>query len=86
MLNISNLTKRQIFEPLVNDKGQLVPMVQQTKAVCCEPQEALADAGYSSQSEVQALEESGVETFVAVERQTHGRSLASILGEAEPPP
>ena len=69
-----------------NDKGQLVPMVHQAKANGFEPQEALADTGYYSQTEVQALEENGIEAFVAVERQTHGRSLASILGEEEPRP
>lgn len=69
-----------------NDKGQLVPMVEKAKQNGFEPQEALADTGYYSQSEVETLEESGVDAFVAVERQTHGRSLASILGEEEPPP
>lgn len=68
-----------------NDKGQLVPMVERSKANGFEPQEALADTGYYSQSEVQTLEDGGVEAFVAVERQTHGRSLASILGEEELP-
>ena len=69
-----------------NDKGQLVSMVEKAKANGFEPQEALADTGYYSQSEVETLEESGVEAYVAVERQAHGRSLASILGEEEPAP
>jgi len=69
-----------------NDKGQLVPMVEKAKQNGFEPREALADTGYYSQSEIETLEENGVEAFVAVERQTHGRSLASILGEEEPPP
>jgi hypothetical protein len=36
--------------------------------------EGPVDAGYYSESEAQAPEEHGVEAFVAVERQTHGRS------------
>ena len=66
-----------------NDKGQLVSMVEKTAATGFETKEALADTGYYSQSEVEALEDKGIEAFVAVERQAHGRSLASILGEEE---
>ncbi len=68
-----------------NDKGQLVPMVEKVRSNGFEPQEALADTGYYSESEVEALEKSGVEAFVAVGRHPHGRTLALILGEEGQP-
>jgi hypothetical protein len=66
--------------------GQLVPMVEKTETNGFEPREALIDTGYYFQSEVNTPEEAGLEAFVAVERQAHARSLASIFGEEEHPP
>ena len=75
-----------VIEDREKEKADQERQRRKAKANGFEPQEALADTGYYSQSEVETLESNGVEAFVAVERQTHGRSLASILGEEEPPP
>lgn len=43
-------------------------MARRTKTNGFDPKEALADPGYYCQSEVQTLEDSGVEAFLALER------------------
>jgi transposase len=58
-----------------NDKQQLQPMVEQVLANVGEPDGVIADSGYFSAANVQALEqrdERPIEAHIAVERDRHG--------------
>jgi IS5 family transposase len=56
-----------------NDHDELVELVDQTiENVGEAPQQVSADAGYSSESNLEALEQRGIEGYVASGRQKHG--------------
>ena len=66
-----------------NDVRQLVPMVDQTRVnldavgVTDEIKAALGDAGYYSETNATALEQQGIEAYLATERLKHNEKVAS---------
>lgn len=67
------------------DVQQLVPVVTAiTTALRRKPQSVLADAGYWSESNVQALEAKGIEPFIATGRRQHG-APAPVAPRGRPP-
>ncbi len=59
------------------DAGQLTPMVDAVKAnVGRSPDQLSADAGYCSEANLEAMDERGLDTFIATGRQKHGRPAA----------
>lgn len=55
------------------DNRQLIPLLQQIKAnVDCDPEQVSADAGYCSEENLEYLETSTVDGYVATGRQRHG--------------
>ena len=71
-----------------NDKRQLAPTVADVSPVVGQVDNALADTGYFSEAAVLAVEsgDSGTTAFVAMKRQSHGRSVAQLEVRADPPP
>ncbi len=71
-----------------NDKRQLVPTLADVSPVVGQVDNALADTGYFSEAAVLAVEsgDSGTTAFVAMKRQSHGRSVAQLEVRADPPP
>jgi len=71
-----------------NDKRQLVPTVADVSPVVGQVDNTLADTGYFSEAAVLAVEsgDSGTTAFVAMKRQSHGRSVAQLEVRADPPP
>jgi len=66
-----------------NDKEQLEPMVEAMVANTGESPDALtADAGYYSETNVQALDAKGIDGYIAVGRIKHGEAPAPV---ADPP-
>ena len=58
-----------------NDKKQLVPLLTQSTAICGQPSAAAsADSGYCSEAAVTAAALSGIDLYVAVDRQQHGQA------------
>jgi hypothetical protein len=58
-----------------NDKQQLVPLLGQTTANCGQPPAAAsADSGYCSEAALRADALTGIDLYVAVERQQHGKA------------
>jgi hypothetical protein len=67
-----------------SDVQQLVPLLEQVEATTGKrPDKALADAGYRSESNLQALEDQGIEGFVAFGRERDGtpKPTDPTLGE-----
>ncbi len=65
--------------PEANDKQQLVPMLSQARENCgASPGAASGDAGYFSEAAVTAAALTGIDLYVAPDRQQHG--------DAPPPP
>lgn len=59
-----------------NDKGLLTPMVEMTRQLGGRtPDTVLADAGYFSQMELQALEDKGINVLVPPDKMRHGQKL-----------
>ena len=76
-----------------NDKQELAPNVQAISPVVMEEVQAvLADSGFYSEAAVQSVEEkrdgtpSGLTVYAAVDKQTHHKSVADLLPQAEPAP
>jgi transposase len=67
-----------------NDKRELLPNLERTQANAFTVENVLADTGYYSEGATLAAEAEGVEAYIAVGKQSHGRSLESILGEDQP--
>jgi hypothetical protein len=62
----------------VNDKRQLVPMVEAVVAQAGEgPREVLADSGYCSETNVEYLQDQAIDAYIAPDRLKH---------DAAPPP
>jgi transposase len=74
-----------------NDKEQLLPMVQQFKALPEElgkVEEVLADTGYLSAANVEGCAEAGIEPLIALGREPHNKGLMERFAPApaeEPP-
>ena len=63
-----------------NDAGRLVPMLDAvTKMAGEQPTRVLADAGYRSETNLQALEARGIDGYVALGRE--GKKLAAGVGD-----
>ena len=67
-----------------NDKQELLPNLERTQANAFTVEKVLADTGYYSEGATLAAEAEGIEAYIAVGKQSHGRSLESILGEDQP--
>ena len=62
-----------------NDKGELLPVLDAAAANGFEAGKVLADTGYYSEANVEGAESRKVEPYIAVEKQSHGIDLESIL-------
>ena len=67
-----------------NDKQELLPVLDAAKGNGFEINEVLADTGYYSEANVEAVGALGVEAYIAVERQSHGIDIEDILEETPP--
>jgi transposase len=68
-----------------NDKKQLVPMLEQVKAVTgSKPQQATADSGYFSEANVTDPRLEGIDLLVAPDRQKHGEAMPVAPGPPSP--
>ncbi len=75
----------QHVTPAAPDVQQLVPVVTAiTAGLGRQPQSVLADAGYWSESNVQALEAKRIEPFIATGRRKHSES-AAVAPRGRPP-
>lgn len=71
--------------PSSADNPQLVPMVDQVIAnTGAVPNELSADAGYSAEANLAALEARGIDAYVAAGRQRHGKSAPSAAQPVTP--
>ena len=60
-----------------SDQGRLLPMVDTAVEVCGEtPEEVLADAGYANESDLEELENRGMDAYVALGRE--GKTGAKV--------
>ncbi len=68
-----------------NDKQELLPVLDAAESNCFEVNKVLADTGYYSEANVIGADARSVDTYIAVEKQSHGIELESILegGAAE---
>ena len=67
------------------DSPQLVPMLDQLIAnTGAAPNEMSADAGYSSEANLEALEGHGIEAYVAAGRQRHGKAAPAAAQPVTP--
>jgi len=65
----------------VNDKKQLVPMLEQVKVVTgSKPQQVTADSGYFSEAQVTDRRLEGIDLLVAPDRQKHGEQVPLATG------
>jgi transposase len=67
-----------------NDKGELLASLDAAAGNGFTVEKVLADTGYYSEANAAGCLERGIDPLIAVARQSHGRSLESILGEDEP--
>jgi len=67
----------QDVTPMAADVGELMPLVTAIgRTVQQRPERVLADAGYCSEENLQALERKGIDAYIATGRQQHGEWLA----------
>jgi hypothetical protein len=65
----------------VNDKQQLVPMIETVVAQAGDsPDEVLADSGYCSDANLEQVAARGVDAFIATERLRHGAPPPAVRG------
>lgn len=70
-----------------NDKQDLLPSLDAATANGYKVSAALADTGYYSEANVQGCNERGIDAYIAVEKQSHGIALETILeGATDPEP
>ena len=68
-----------------NDKQELAPTVEAVDATVRAPSHVLADTGYASAQQVEAVENDGGPTvYVATEKTGHGRRVADLERKPEP--
>ena len=71
--------------PSSADNPQLVPMVDQITAnTGAVPNEVSADAGYSAEANLEALDARGIDAYVAPGRQRHGKAAPSAAQPVTP--
>src|SRR5258707_5424871 len=64
-----------------NDQGQLVPLIEAIENnLGCKPEQASADSGYFSESNLEALEAHGVDGYVAPGRAKHPTAANGKIG------
>src|SRR6266436_6704182 len=64
-----------------NDQGQLVPLIEAIENnLGCKPEQASADSGYCSESNLEALEAHGVDGYVAPGRAKHPTAANGKIG------
>lgn len=67
----------QDVTPMAADVGELMPLVTAIgRTVQQRPERVLADAGYCSEENLQALERKGIDAYIATDRQKHDEWLA----------
>jgi len=67
------------------DNPQLVPLVDQIQAnTGALPNELSADAGYSAEANLTALDDRGIDAYVAAGRQRHGKAAPSAAQPVQP--
>ena len=83
MLIVSNTLSDQ-----PNDKEELLAVLDAAESNGFEVEKVLADTGYYSEGNVKGAQSRGVEPIIAVEKQSHGIDIESILqgSPAEEPP
>ena len=70
----------------VNDKQQVVPMLERVQALPAglnQPEPLLADTGYFSADNVAACEQAGIKPLIAVKREHHHPHFTERFGEPE---
>ena len=67
-----------------NDKQELLPVLDAAESNGFEVKKALADTGYYSEDNVKGAESRSIEPYIAVEKQSHGIKLESILEGSTP--
>ncbi len=77
MLIVSNTLSDQ-----PNDKQELLPVLDTAKTNGFKANKVLADTGYYSEENVKGADARSVDAYIAVEKQSHGIELETILGEA----
>ena len=77
MLIVSNTLSDQ-----PNDKQELLPVLDAARANGFKANKVLADTGYYSEDNVKAAAARSVDAYIAVEKQSHGIPLETILGGA----
>ena len=77
MLIVSNTLSDQ-----PNDKQELLPVLDAAKANGFKVNKVLADTGYYSEDNVKEADARSVDAYIAVEKQSHGIKLETILGGA----
>jgi len=70
-----------------NDKQQLAPTVESVEAAARTPSYVLADSGYTSQPQIDAVEANdGPVVYAATGKRKHGRTVADLESKMDPPP
>jgi transposase len=84
----SMLVVGQHVTPQANDKQQLVPALAAVSPVVTQVSNVLADSGYYSENAVLTTGAAHPDTtvYAAMKRQSHGRSVAQLEAQADPPP
>ena len=77
MLIVSNTLSDQ-----PNDKQELLPVLDEAESNGFGVTKVLADTGYYSEANVEGAESRKIEPYVAVEKQSHGIELESILEDS----
>ena len=65
-----------------NDKQELLPVLGAAESNGFEAGKVLADTGYYSEANIEGAESRNVEPYIAVEKQSHGIELESILEDS----
>ena len=68
-----------------NDKRELLPCLDAAKDNGYEVTAVLADTGFYSEANVDGSEARGIDPYIAVEKQSHGLALETILGSSTDP-
>ena len=70
-----------------NDRNELLPVLDAAESNNFKVEKVLADTGYYSEKNVEATEDRNIEPIIAVEQQSHGIDLRSLLegNESEEP-
>jgi hypothetical protein len=67
-----------------NDKKELKPTKESVNPIVREVTAVLADSGYFSENAIKEIEEDGAMVYAAVEKGTHGRTVADLEKQTTP--